>query len=53
MSSPVMELRSTNTISRPQVGHFVSDAFEFGVRKYRTVIQDGNFIATCPNGDAR
>jgi hypothetical protein len=47
MSSPVMELRSTNTISRPQVGHFVSDAFDFGVRRYRTVIQDGSFIRQC------
>jgi hypothetical protein len=28
----------------PHLGHFVRDAFDAGVRRYFTVIQEGNFI---------
>jgi hypothetical protein len=44
MSSPDIELLSTRRISVPHSGHFVRYAFDAGVRRYFTVIQDGNFI---------
>jgi hypothetical protein len=44
MSSPDIELLSTKRISLPHLGHFVSDNFDAGVRRYLSVIQEGNFI---------
>ena len=44
MSSPDIELLSTKRISLPHLGHFVRDDFDAGVRRYRSVIQEGNFI---------
>jgi hypothetical protein len=44
MSSPDIELLSTKRISLPHLGHFVRDNFDAGVRRYRSVIQEGNFI---------
>jgi len=48
MSSPDIELLSTRRISPPHLGHFVSEDFEAGVRRYRSVIQEGNFIWDAP-----
>jgi hypothetical protein len=44
MSLPPIELLSTKRISLPHLGHFVRDNFDTGVRRYLTVIQEGNFI---------
>jgi hypothetical protein len=44
MSSPDIELLSTKRISLRHLGHFVSDNFDAGVRRYLSVIQEGNFI---------
>ena len=44
MSSPDIELLSTRRISLRHLGHFVSDNFDAGVRRYLSVIQEGNFI---------
>ena len=49
MSSPDIELLSTKRISRPHLGHFVSDAFDAGVRREFTLIQEGNFIGGSPD----
>jgi len=45
MSSPDIELLSTKRISAPHLGHFVREIFDAGVRKYFTVIHEGNFIS--------
>jgi hypothetical protein len=44
MSSPDIELLSTRRISLPHLGHLVRDNFDAGVRRYLSVIQEGNFI---------
>ncbi len=48
MSSPDIELLSTKRISLPHLGHFVRDNFDAGVRRYLSVIQEGNFIWDSP-----
>jgi hypothetical protein len=48
MSSPDIEVRSTKRISLPHLGHFVRDNFDAGVRRYLSVIQEGNFIRDSP-----